>query len=159
MLQIHNENIDQNVTVSLIKKLKRWNWRDIYLWFSCYWCFPPLWPKKHTNRLTKWIWNRRSQCHIFILRWKLNILQGCRNEVSAIIMRNQAFTNCVHGYDRVSNIHAKDITENLCTILIPVCKHNLNLPISHTDQYAFKNKNHYHSSFNFQHSSPESLQP
>ena len=43
---------------------------------------------------------------------------------------HQAFTNCVHGYDhvhgydRVYNVHA-----NSCTVLIRLCKNDLNLPI------------------------------
>ena len=46
------------------------------------------------------------------------------------------------------------VHENLCTVLIPLCKNNLNLPISHTDHYLFQeNKNNlYHSILNFQHS-------
>ena len=50
------------------------------------------------------------------------------------------------------------VIENLCTVLlIPLCKNNLNLPISHTDHYALRKKNnHYHSVFNFYHSSLES---
>ena len=45
--------------------------------------------------------------------------------------------------------------ENLCTVLIPLHKNDLNLPISHMDH---KN-NHYHSIFNFQHSSSKFLEP
>ena len=52
------------------------------------------------------------------------------------------------------------VHKNLCMVLIPLCKNNLNLPISHTVHKVFQeNKNnHYHSVFNFQHSSLESLQ-
>ena len=39
---------------------------------------------------------------------------------------------------------------------IHLCKHNLNLPISHKDHYPYKN--YYHSVFNLQQSSPEALQ-
>ena len=30
------------------------------------------------------------------------------------------------------------IHKNLCTVLIPLCKNNLNLPIFHTDHYALR---------------------
>ena len=49
------------------------------------------------------------------------------------------------------------VHENLCNLLIPLSKNNLKLLISHTDHYENRNK-HYHNIFNFQHSSPESLQ-
>ena len=51
----------------------------------------------------------------------------------------QAFTNCLHGYDRARNVHANNVTrvhENSCMVLIPLCKNNLNLPVSNTDHYA-----------------------
>ena len=32
-------------------------------------------------------------------------------------------------------------TQNLCTVLIALCKNNLKLPISHKDHYAVKNEN------------------
>ena len=56
------------------------------------------------------------------------------------LCRHQAFTNCVHGYDRARNVHvtALRVHENSCTVLIPLCKNNLNLPISHTDHYALR---------------------
>ena len=35
----------------------------------------------------------------------------------------QAFTNCMHGYDRARKRHYT------CTVLIPQCKNNLNMPM------------------------------
>ena len=45
------------------------------------------------------------------------------------LVSSQDFTNCVH-VQSVLYVH-----QNLCTALIPLCKNNLNLPISHTDHY------------------------
>ena len=33
-----------------------------------------------------------------------------------------------------------DVRKNLCTLLIPLCKNNLSLPISYTDHYALRKK-------------------
>ena len=35
-------------------------------------------------------------------------------------------------------VTALRVHENSCTVLIPRCKNNLNLPISHTDHYALR---------------------
>ena len=42
----------------------------------------------------------------------------------------QALTNCMHGYDCACNVHANGVMlhKNLCTVLIPLCKNNLNFP-------------------------------
>ena len=47
------------------------------------------------------------------------------------IMPFQAFANWMHGYNRACNMHANSITraKNLYTVLIPLCKNNLNLPV------------------------------
>ena len=52
-----------------------------------------------------------------------------------LLSRTQAFTNCVHVTctQTVLRVH-----ENSCTVLIPLCKNNLNLPISHKDHYALR---------------------
>ena len=54
----------------------------------------------------------------------------------------KAFTNCVHGYDRAPNVDANGVTrhENSCTVLIPLCKNNLNMQISHIDHYALRKR-------------------
>ena len=69
----------------------------------------------------------------------------------------QAFTNCVHVTCTQKVLH---VHENSCTLLIHLRKKSLNLLISHRNLYAFENKNNYYEIiFNFQQSSPESLQP
>ena len=47
---------------------------------------------------------------------------------------------CMLGYNRTHNMHANSITcnKNLCTVLVPLCENNLNLPISHTDHYTLR---------------------
>ena len=50
--------------------------------------------------------------------------------------QKQAFTNCVHGYDRTRNRQVKDITcaRKSCTVLIKNTMENYLLP-AHTDHY------------------------
>ena len=60
---------------------------------------------------------------------------------------NQAFTN---RYKQITvncrNLHetskqtAFSVPQNLCMVLIPLCKNNLNMLISHTDHYALRKK-------------------
>ena len=54
----------------------------------------------------------------------------------------RAFTNYMHGYNyHAQNAHANSTmctTQNLCTLLIPLCKNNLNQHISHADHYDLR---------------------
>ena len=52
----------------------------------------------------------------------------------------QAFTNCMHRYDHVCNMHPNGIlrTQKFMHRLIHLCKNNLNPQISQTDHYALR---------------------
>ena len=52
----------------------------------------------------------------------------------------QDFTNYVHSYDRALTCMQETLCvhKKLCTVLIPLCKNNLKLPMSHTDPYALR---------------------
>ena len=52
--------------------------------------------------------------------------------------KKQAFTNCRHDYNHAHNMHTKELCmhENLCTVLISLCKNNLNLPICSSSFFA-----------------------
>ena len=54
--------------------------------------------------------------------------------------QQQVFTNCVHSYDCTRNVYANGVTstQKSCTLLIPLCKNNLNMPIPHTNHYALR---------------------
>ena len=76
--------------------------------------------------------------------------KGKRMDVKA----KQAFTNCVHGYDHACNLHVSGIARTR-KFMYSIESANL----SHRPLCLKKIKNnHYHSNFNFQHSSPEFLQ-
>ena len=48
-----------------------------------------------------------------------------------LVWKGQAFTYCMHGYDRVCNVQANGVTrvQNSCKVLIRLSKTNLKLPI------------------------------
>ena len=65
------------------------------------------------------------------------------------------------GRTRARNVHVNGVTRarNSCTVLIESTVENYLSP-AHTDHYALKKKEQpLLQRFNFQHSSPESLQP
>ena len=53
---------------------------------------------------------------------------------------HQAFTNCMHSYNCAHNLHANGLTrtQKSCTVLTPLCKNKLNLPIYLRDHYALR---------------------
>ena len=53
---------------------------------------------------------------------------------------HQAFTNCMHCYNCAHNMHSNSLTrtEKSCTVLTPLYKNKLNLPIYLRDHYALR---------------------
>ena len=95
--------------------------------------------KKIYKKGLKGNWNKPNYSFPLLLPNLWRPVFSCQHFFNVQVgKKKQAFTNCRHDYNHAHNMHTKELCvhENLCTVLISLCKNNLNLPICSSSFFA-----------------------